>query len=263
MYQLETTPKNEFQLQQLNVQWQKLLRVPNLPVFGISCWLSVGIFFCCTLSCWNLFQGMPKIYQVRDYVEQQEVNHLELIEMVTMTEVDEVTSIQADQNESSESLNIQEAAEPLDVIDETPAELEDPVEAVLEINESAEMVKPVTLLKQTVKKPTPSTSRTSPRSTNAAASSAPSTGTAVSVAARRKYTPSPSFPEWARRDNIQGTIQVKLWVNELGRVNQTIITRSCGHSRLDSYVADFIKSRYQFSSGPAFSTSQNITFKLN
>ena len=78
---------------------------------------------------------------------------------------------------------------------------------------------------------------------------------------QKRGNPSLSYPDFARRNSMQGTVSVLFFVTEEGLTDQIQLASSSGHSELDNFVLRVL-SRYEFLPGQKGWVKHDIPFKL-
>ncbi|MEI7905099.1 MAG: TonB family protein [Candidatus Firestonebacteria bacterium] len=76
----------------------------------------------------------------------------------------------------------------------------------------------------------------------------------------------PGYPDWAKRQGVEGSVQVQMAVNPKGDVKDPVVIKTCGSKELDQLVIEWLRS-WKFDSLP-LSVNQidqegKITFKFN
>ena len=76
----------------------------------------------------------------------------------------------------------------------------------------------------------------------------------------------PGYPDWAKRQGVEGSVQVEMAVNSKGDVKDIMVVKTCGFKELDQLVIDCMR-RWKFDPLP-LSANQidqegKITFKFN
>ena len=79
---------------------------------------------------------------------------------------------------------------------------------------------------------------------------------------QKRGNPSLSYPDFARRNAMQGTVSVLFFVTEQGLTDQIQLLSSSGHSKLDNFVLRVL-SQYEFFPGQKGWVKHDISFKLD
>lgn len=106
----------------------------------------------------------------------------------------------------------------------------------------------------------------SPAETTAAASSSPS-GARLNRPAMARYSPAPQYPESARRQGQEGTVEMRVYIDDEGTVTRVELATSSGHELLDRSARQALKQwRFQPALQGGFATSsverQRFVFRL-
>jgi len=167
--------------------------------------------------------------------------------------------------------------EPMPVVDNTP----EPQEAVLPLTENAifpiptapPLVNPLPL-KEEPHKPRPklaahpaaaagtSTPTTTAATPNPGGSSGAAQGMQTGGAGAKGHFPAPPYPASARRRGAQGSVSVAISVDATGTVTSVRILSTSGFADLDTYVCDWIQSRWHWPAGEPNVYRQPVLFKL-
>ena len=78
---------------------------------------------------------------------------------------------------------------------------------------------------------------------------------------QKRGNPALTYPDFARREKMEGTVSVIFFVSEQGLVDQIQLHSSSGHAKLDNYVLRQL-ARYEFLSGQESWVQYEILFKL-
>ena len=72
----------------------------------------------------------------------------------------------------------------------------------------------------------------------------------------KHINPAPQYPSMARRRGWEGTVLLRVFVNDLGKVDEITINQSSGHSTLDRAA---IKTVMKWQFEPAAKNDKNIS----
>lgn len=83
-----------------------------------------------------------------------------------------------------------------------------------------------------------------------------------SEAIREGSFPAPQYPEAARRNRLEGTVEIRITVGADGRVVEAGIERSSGHVILDREALETVRTRWRFPAGERRLVIWPCVFKL-